>query len=89
MDAANILPVAGLLAVAAIVVVVLLRVMRARHGHDRRLDDTPTEAPPPPVGRAAKVSKEEQDYLDSSHISGPIVPGGRDALETWQSNKRK
>ncbi len=89
MEATNILPVVGLLVLAVVVVIVLLRVMRTRHdAHDRRLDDTPVDVPPPAV-RPSGLTKEEQDYLDSSHITGPIVPGGRDALETWQSNKRK
>ncbi|MFO1310876.1 MAG: hypothetical protein U1F41_02305 [Burkholderiales bacterium] len=88
MDAANILPVVGLLVLAAVVVVVLLRAMRARHRNDDpRLDDATVHAPPP-AARPSNLSKEEQDYLDSSHISGPIVPGARDALETWRSNKR-
>ena len=88
MDAANILSVLGLLALAAVVVVVLLRLMRARHRNDDpRLDDSTVQSPPP-AAKPSKLSKEEQEYLDSSHISGPIVPGGRDALETWQSNKR-
>ncbi|MFO1305682.1 MAG: hypothetical protein U1F54_18290 [Burkholderiales bacterium] len=88
MDAANLLPVLGLLVLAAVVVAVLLRFMRARHRNDDpRLDDSTLHAPPP-AAKPSKLSKEEQEYLDSSHISGPIVPGGRDALETWQSNKR-
>ena len=82
----SLLPILGLLALAVVVVILLLRFMRARHGaHDRREAIAKPDAPPhePPL------TKEEQDYLDSSHISGPIVPGGRDALETWQGNKRK
>jgi hypothetical protein len=81
VDTTNLLPVLGILALAVAVVILLLRFMRARHAaHDRREATAKAEAP---------LTKEEEDYLDSSHIGGPIVPGGRDALETWQHNKRK
>ena len=86
METTNLLPVLGLLALAVVVVILLLRFMRGRHAaHDRRAAAAPEPEAPP----HAPLTKEEEDYLDSSHISGPIVPGGRDALETWQSNKRK
>ena len=85
METTSLLPVLGLLALAVVVVILLLRFMRARHtADDHRAAATKEEARP-----RARLSKEEQEYLDSSHISGPIVPGGRDALETWQGNKRK
>jgi hypothetical protein len=85
LDTTSLLPVLGILALAVVVVILLLRFMRARHvAHDRRQAAAKAEVPVP-----APLTKEEEDYLDSSHIGGPIVPGGRDALETWQSNKRK
>ena len=84
METTSLLPVLGLLALAVVVVILLLRFMRARHTAHDRLAEATEEAP-----AHAKLSTEEQEYLDSSHISGPIVPGGRDALETWQGNKRK
>ena len=85
MDTTSLLPVLGLLVLAVVVVVLLLRFMHARHAADaRRAATARAEAPPP-----APLTKDEQDFLDSSHIGGPIVPGGRDALETWRRNKRK
>lgn len=86
LESTNLLSVLGILALAVAVVVLLLRFMRARNAaYDRR--DVQAE---PQASRAqAPLTKEEEDYLDSSHISGPIVPGGRDALETWRNNKRQ
>ena len=84
MDANSLLPVLGILALAVVLVIVLLRVMRTRHVEADRGAAPPTVAAPD-----AAPTKEEQEYLDSSHISGPIVPGGRDALETWRGNRRK
>jgi hypothetical protein len=86
VDITSLLPVLGILALAVAVVVLLLRFMRARHvAYDRRAASAAkAEAPP-----HASLSKDEQELLDSSHIGGPIVPGGRDALETWQTNRRK
>jgi hypothetical protein len=85
LDTTSLLPILGILALAVVVVILLLRFMRARHvAHDRSEATAKAEAPP-----HAPLTKEEHDYLDSSHIGGPIVPGGRDALETWQNNKRK
>jgi len=87
VDTTNLLPVLGILALAVVIVILLLRVMRARHVADAgRVAAPRAEAEKPPH---ATLTNEEQEYLDSSHISGPIVPGGRDALETWQQNKRK
>ena len=86
MDTKSLLSVLGILALAVVVVILLLRFMGARHAADaRRAARAPeAEAPPP-----ASLSKDEQELLDSSHISGPIVPDGRDALETWRTNRRK
>ena len=86
MDAKSLLPVLGILALAVVVVILLLRFMRARHAVDDRRTARGREAEAPPH---EPLSKDEQEFLDSSHISGPIVPGGRDALETWQTNRRK
>ena len=84
METTNLLSVLGILALAIVVVIMLLRFMRARHRADDRRAAAKRAAP-----AHAPLTKEEEDYLDSSHISGPIVPGGRDALETWQGNKSK
>ena len=86
MDITSLLPVLGLLALAVAVVILLLRFMHARHrAADRRAAEAPrAEAPP-----LASLTKDEQELLDSSHIGAPIVPGGRDALETWRTNRRK
>ena len=79
--------VLGILALAVVVVILLLHFMRARHAADaRRATAAAKPAPPPPH---EPVTKDEQDYLDSSHISGPLLPGGSDALDTWRNNKRK
>lgn len=84
MDTTSLLPILGILALAVVVVIVLLRFMRARHvAADRKAAAAKADAPAP------LLSKEEQDYLDSSHI----LPGGRDALDTrakaWRDNHRK
>lgn len=69
MQSTNILAVVGLLALAVAVVVGLLRLMRSRQAVHERRSDTVVDAPPPhPPGEA-------EDYLDSSHIGGPILPG--------------
>ena len=86
MDTTSLLPVLGILALAVVVVVLLLRFMRAHHAAADAHRAAAAKANAPPH---APLTKEEHDYLDSSHIGGPIVPGGRDALETWQNNKRK
>ena len=84
MDIAGLLPILGILVLAVAVVIVLLRIMRARHAAaDRRAAAVKADAPPAPL------SKEEQEYLDSSHI----LPAGRDALDTradaWRGKPRK
>jgi hypothetical protein len=81
------LPIVALLALAVVVVIVLLRVMKARHAAgDRQAAAPQADEPAAPV---APLTREEQEYLDSSHI----LPGGRDALDTradaWRDNKRK
>ena len=86
MDTTSLLPVLGILALAVAVVILLLRFMHARHADDDGRAAGAAKAEPPPQ---ASLSKDEQDFLDSSHIGGPIVPGGRDALETWRTNRRK
>jgi hypothetical protein len=78
------LPLLAILALAVVVVIVLLRLMRARGvAATRRAAAAQAEAP------AAPLTKEEQEYLDSSHI----LPGGRDALDTrartWRDNQGK
>ena len=84
MDVTGMLPILGILALAVAVVIVLLRFMRARHfAPGRRAAAAKADAP------AAPLTKEEQEYLDSSHI----LPSGRDALDTraeaWRDNQRK
>ena len=65
-------------------VILLLRFMRPR----RAAADRPV---PPPAGSEAHptLTKEQQEYLDSSHI----LPPGHDALDTraeeWRKNQRK
>jgi hypothetical protein len=89
LESTNLLPVLALLALAVGVVILLLRFMRARHSaDDRRAAEAARKAP-----AQAPSTKDEYDYLDSSHISGPILPGRQDALDTradaWRDNKRK
>jgi len=60
VDSTSILPFAALLLGAIVVVVILLRMMHARQ---RAAEQLP---PPPPA---------EDEYLDSSHIGGPLAPG--------------
>ena len=69
MDPGSIVPILALLIGAVIVVVVLLRVMKARAGPDRKPLPTPAPTPMP------SATPEEEEYLDSSHI----LPGGADA----------
>ena len=89
MDTKNLLYVLGLLALAVVIVILLLRFMRARHPAEE-IRASPKKSETNAVAAPhATLRKDEQDYLDSSHIGGPIVPGGRDALETWRSNKKK
>jgi hypothetical protein len=84
VDTTSLLPIVAILVLAVLVVVFLLRFMGARHAAaDRRRAAAKADAPSPPL------SKEEQDYLDSSHI----LPSGRDALDTraeaWRNDHRK
>ena len=85
MESTNLLPVLGILVLAVVVVVVLLRFMRARRAPAERHAAHPKDE----ADAAAPLTKEQQEYLDSSHI----LPGGRDALGTradaWRDNKRK
>jgi hypothetical protein len=87
LDTTNFLPIVGLLALAVVVVILLLRFMRPRHGADAR-------RPPAAVAEAvprtpSSLTTEEQEYLDSSHI----LPAGRGPLDTraedWRKDKRK
>ncbi|MCC6194657.1 MAG: hypothetical protein IT518_09345 [Burkholderiales bacterium] len=71
MDPANTIYVLALLVGAVIVVVLLLRIMKARH---RAHASTPPAA-------TAPCAPEEEEYLDSSHI----LPGGTDAARVAQS----
>ena len=87
MQTTSLLPVLGLLALAVAIVILLLRYMRSRHAGTGRRQDTPNAGAVPPPAHAP-LTKEEEEYLDSSHISGPVAPGG-DALETWRKNTRK
>lgn len=92
METTNYLPVIGLLVLAIVVTILLLRFMRSRHEANERRAEARVDATPS-APAPSKLSKEEQEYLDSSHISGPMVQGGSDALDTraeaWRSNKRK
>ena len=84
METTSLLSILALLALAVVVVVLLLRIMRARHADA----DRPVR---PPAGSEAHptLTKEQQEYLDSSHI----LPPGHDALdaraEEWRKNQRK
>jgi len=79
-------PVVGLLVLAVVVVILLLRFMRTR-----RMADPPVapSSRPAPLPVTPSPSKEEQDYLDSSHI----LPPGQNPLDTraidWRNDKRK
>ena len=82
------LPIVGLLALAVVVVILLLRFMRPRHAPDvRRVPPATTANPVPPAPGA--LSKEDEEYLDSSHI----LPAGQGPLDTraddWRNDKRK
>jgi hypothetical protein len=68
MEPGNIVAVLAILVLALVTVVVLLRVMRARHRAGVQVIPAPQQPPP-------TRSQEEEEYLDSSHISGPILPG--------------
>ena len=86
MESTNYVPIFGLLALAVVVVILLLRFMRPRHPHAARAapSSVADARPAPPT-----LSKEDQEYLDSSHI----LPPGRDPLDTraddWRNDKRK
>jgi hypothetical protein len=69
MESSNLVAVLALLVVAAVVAFLLLRFMRSRHGGEVR----PLPGPGP---ASAKADDEGAEYLDSSHIGGPILPGG-------------
>ena len=87
METTSLLAVLGILVLAVVVVILLLRFMHARHAADAQ---RAARAPEPEAAPAASLSKDEEEFLDSSHIiDGPIAPGGRDALETWRTNRRK
>jgi hypothetical protein len=60
VDSTSILPFAALLVGAVVIVVILLRLMHARQ---RAAEKLPAPTP------------EDGEYLDSSHIGGPIMPG--------------
>jgi len=82
------LPILGLLALAVVVVIVLLRFMRPGHSADARRVPPATANATPPAPAPPPLSKEEQEYLDSSHI----LPAGRGPLDTraddWRNDKR-
>lgn len=69
MDSSNLLSVVVLVAAAAAVAILLLRFMRSRQGGT-------VKPPPGPGAPPLATGLEEGDYLDSSHIGGPILPGG-------------
>jgi len=86
LDSTNMLPVVGLLVLAVVVVVLLLRFMRPRHTADaHRAPPQAADAVPP----SPTLTTEKQEYLDSSHI----LPAGRGPLDTraedWRKDKRK
>lgn len=70
MESGNVFSVLALLAAAVVIVILLLRVMHARQSRADRPAASPVATPPP------AMSGEDQEYLDSSHISGPLGPGG-------------
>jgi hypothetical protein len=61
VDSTSILPFAALLVGAIVIAVILVRVMYARQRAAEKL-------PPPPAAG-------DDEFLDSSHIGGPILPG--------------
>ena len=61
MDSSSVVPFAALLIGAIIIVIVLLRIMRARHRRHAEAEQAP-------------LTVDEEEYLDSSHIGGPIAP---------------
>ena len=81
MDA-SLLPVLALLVLAVLVVIVLLRFMRSRHPAAAPADAVAPRPDVPP----APLSTDEQEYLDSSHISAPAVDV-RDA-DAWRSKRK-
>lgn len=73
MDWLSLGPIAAILAGAIVLVVVLRRFMAARLPHQA---PSRAEGVPTPASRGVPLTAEEQEYLDSSHItSGP--PGRR------------
>lgn len=77
MDPGNIVWVLALLIGAVLVVIVLLRIMKARRVGEGRTA--------PPSGAAAHATPEEEEYLDSSHI----LPGGSEAAARAAEAMRK
>ena len=68
MESGNVMYVLALLAAAAVIVILLLRFMRTRQA-------APGEGAPGDAPARAVTPPEDEDYLDSSHIGGPILPG--------------
>ncbi|HTQ00641.1 MAG TPA: hypothetical protein VMN56_15060 [Casimicrobiaceae bacterium] len=68
MESGNVVYVLALLAAAIVIVILLLRVMRSRQA-------APSESVPGDSAARAAMPAEDEDYLDSSHIGGPILPG--------------
>lgn len=75
MESTNLLAVGALLLVAVVVVILLLRFMRARHpGPELKLPQR-ASAPPAAGPAAQKLSDDDAEYLDSSHIISPTATG--------------
>jgi hypothetical protein len=68
VESGNVMYVLALLAAAVVIVILLLRFMRRRQAAPREgiPDDSPARQAAPP---------DDEDYLDSSHIGGPVLPG--------------
>ena len=65
MDVGILAPIVGVV-LAVVVVLILRRVMRVRAAKSQ------------PPAAVSPLSESEQEFLDSSHIGGPIVGNGAD-----------
>jgi len=68
VESGNVMYVLALLAAAVVIVILLLRFMRARQA-------TPDQSVPGDNPARAVAPPDDEEYLDSSHIGGPILPG--------------
>ena len=68
MESGNVMYVLALLAAAVVIVILLLRFMRTRQA-------APGVSVPGENPARAAAPPGDEEYLDSSHIGGPILPG--------------